>query len=87
VATSKRTPLTVAISKDEGETWNRVGNLYDDPDGWYCYTTISFTQGHVLLGHCAGDRSRENGLARSRIARFPADWLSRPNGKGQQKSR
>ena len=33
----KRTPLTVAISRDEGKTWIHKHNLLDDPDGWYCY--------------------------------------------------
>lgn len=49
----RRTPLTVTISKDEGKTWEKVKNIEDDPDGWYCYTAIHFTGKHVLLGHCA----------------------------------
>lgn len=71
----KRTPMTTAVSDDDGETWTHVRNLYDDPDGWYCYTAIAFRGDEVLLGHCAGDRTRENGLARSRITRVPVAWL------------
>ena len=41
----KRTPLTVAISRDDGKTWIRAHNLLDDPEGWYCYTAIDFAGG------------------------------------------
>jgi len=49
----KRTPLTTAISKDEGKTWKYIKNIHDDRDGWYCYIAIHFTNKHVLLGYCA----------------------------------
>ena len=52
----KRTPLNVAISRDEGQTWEHTRTLEDDPEGWYCYTAIAFVDGRVLLGYCAGDR-------------------------------
>lgn len=70
----KRTPLNVAISRNDGMTWERVRTLEDDPHGWYCYTAISFVGDFVLLGHCAGDR-RVNGLGTTQITRFPVDWL------------
>ena len=38
----KRTPYNIAISKDEGSTWEKMKNLEVDPDGWYCYTAIEF---------------------------------------------
>ncbi len=71
----KRTPLTVAISKDDGQTWIKKKNLETDPNGWYCYTAIEFVDNHVLLGHCAGDRSKYNGLERTEVLRFPVSWL------------
>ncbi len=67
----KRTPLTLAISKDEGQTWELVQNIEDNPNGWYCYTAIEFTKDGVLLGHCAGDRTKNNGLAESQITLIP----------------
>ena len=70
----KRTPFAVAISRDDGETWTNVKTLEDDPNGWYCYTAMDFVDGHVLLGHCAGDR-RSGGLNLTQITRFPIDWL------------
>lgn len=69
-----RTPYTVAVSRDEGMSWQHVKNLMDDPNGWYCYTALMFVGDHVLLGHCAGDR-RTGGLNRSQITRFPIAWL------------
>ncbi len=69
-----RTPYTVAISQDEGKTWDNFKNLADDPHGWYCYTALTFVDDHVLLGYCAGDR-RTGGLNLSQITRFPVRWL------------
>ena len=71
----KRTPLHVAVSQDEGKTWRHIKTLADNPHGWYCYTAIQFVDDHVLLGHCAGDRRKNNGLAESQITRFGLDWL------------
>lgn len=46
----RRTPLTVAISKDDGKTWIHIQNLLTDPNGCYCYTAIAFVRNRVLLG-------------------------------------
>ena len=74
----KRTPYAVAISKDDGRTWTAAKVLEDHPDGWYCYTAIHFVDGHVLLGHCAGNQTRGGaGLNTTQITRFPIDWLYR----------
>ncbi len=70
----KRTPYNIAISRDEGKTWEKIKTLEDDPNGWYCYTAMTFVGDHVLLGHCAGDR-RKGGLNITQITRVPLDWL------------
>ena len=70
----KRTPLSLALSKDDGLTWDRVANLETDPNGWYCYTAMAFTGTHILLGQCAGDRSTNNGLAQTQVLCLPLDW-------------
>ncbi|QEG02774.1 Sialidase A precursor [Stieleria maiorica] len=67
----KRTPLSLATSSDGGATWSPSITLFDNPDGWYCYTALEFTPDAVLLGHCAGDRTKNNGLAESQITRLP----------------
>lgn len=71
----KRTPFNLAISKNEGITWENKKTLENDPNGWYCYTAINFIDDHVLLGHCAGDRETGNGLSTTQITRLSLDWI------------
>ena len=74
----KRTPLCVAISRDEGRTWERTKPIEDDPLGWYGYTAIFFTDDdHVLLSHGAGHWPEKRLLATTQITRFSLDWLYR----------
>ncbi len=49
-SSGRRTPLTVAISRDDGKTWIHAQNLLTDPHGCYCYIAIAFVKHHVLLG-------------------------------------
>ncbi len=72
----KRTPFTVAVSRDDGLTWEHVRNLEDDPNGWYCYTAMEFVDDAVLLGLCAGDR-RTGGLNTTEVLRVETDSLYR----------
>jgi len=74
----KRTPLTCAISRDEGDTWINVTDIETDPWGWYCYTAIAIAGDHVLLAHTAGDTRENNGLAKVQITRLPVAWLYGP---------
>jgi sialidase-1 len=71
----KRTPYNVAISKNEGKTWDHIKTIEDDPDGWYCYTAIHFAGKDVLLGHCAGRRSEGTGLAITHATRLSLDGI------------
>jgi sialidase-1 len=71
----KRTPLTAAISKDEGDHWINIKDIATDPHGWYCYTAIAFADEHVLLAHSAGDQREGHGLDTLQITRLPVDWL------------
>jgi sialidase-1 len=48
-STRQRTPLTCALSQDEGKTWRHIKNLEDDPKGRFCYTSITFVKDRVLL--------------------------------------
>ena len=72
----KRTPLTVAISRDEGQTWIRAHNVLDDPEGWYCYTAMHFHGRRVLLGFNAGGHGLPR-LSRTSIAWFDIRQLYR----------
>jgi sialidase-1 len=70
----RRTPLCLAISRDEGSTWSRSEVIEPDPAGWYCYTSITFVQDRMLLTYCAGDRDI-GGLNRLKIVALSKDWL------------
>ncbi|OYT31323.1 MAG: hypothetical protein B6U94_03575 [Thermofilum sp. ex4484_79] len=42
-----RAPLSLAISKDEGETWKKALDLEPSLDHTYCYTSITFKDNHI----------------------------------------
>ena len=67
-----RTPLTLAISKDEGKTWINRRTLEGDPKGWYCYFAVLEKDDALLLGYGAEGVQ----LNRSRLTRVPLAWLS-----------
>ena len=75
-AARPRTPLTLAISKDDGKTWLRPRNLLASPTGWYCYTAIYFTKGRVLLAFVMGGDGLP-GLSKMDLAYFPVKALYR----------
>lgn len=70
----KRTPLVAAVSADGGNTWPAAKLIETDPDGWFCYTAMHFTDDALLIAYCAGD-SKVGRLARLRIRRIELDWL------------
>ena len=70
---NKRVPLSTAISKDDGKTWQNVRVLEGNPRGHYCYIAIHPVQDAVLLGYCA-----MSGLGHSRVTRVPVAWLYAP---------
>ncbi|MEN8202426.1 MAG: sialidase family protein [Bacteroidota bacterium] len=70
-----RTPLTMAISKDEGRSWERVKNIQEDPEGWYCYTAIAFTERGLLLAYCSDDLRESKRLSTTRITRISNKWI------------
>ncbi|MBG6233527.1 hypothetical protein IWX76_000082 [Pedobacter sp. CAN_A7] len=67
-AKDQRTPLTIAISKDDGKSWVHVKNIETDPDGWYCYMAIHFDKNNVLLSYCAGSQKQKTHLSVTDIA-------------------
>jgi hypothetical protein len=74
----KRTPLCVALSKDDGRTWTKSRIIEADPDGWFCYTSMTFVDNRVLLSYCAGDK-QVGGLNRLKVLALSKDWLYPPS--------
>ena len=70
-----RSPLTMAISKDDGKTWEKKKQIESDPYGWYCYTAIQFFGDYVLLGHATGNTDEYPGLAATQVTRLSLDWV------------
>lgn len=72
----RRSPLNTAVSRNEGQTWEHVKTLHDDPDGWYCYTAVRFLDnGEFLMGYCAGNRSDGTALSITNITKANIGWL------------
>ncbi|MFO7975661.1 MAG: sialidase family protein [Candidatus Hydrogenedentota bacterium] len=70
----KRTPFAAAISRDEGQTWENVRLLENDPNGWYCYTALEFVGDFALVGHCAGNPTVGR-LSRTQVLRVHIPWF------------
>jgi sialidase-1 len=67
----KRTPLTAAISSDEGKTWKNLCNLEDKAEQAYAYTSITFFRDRALLTYYVG----EGGRISSRFRSLPVNWF------------
>jgi sialidase-1 len=72
-----RTPLTLAVSRDDGRSWQTIGDLEPDPTHGFCYTAIHGTADAVLLAYCCGGGAT-GVLQDSRIRRIPLTALEQP---------
>ncbi|SIO41095.1 sialidase-1 [Singulisphaera sp. GP187] len=70
---SKRTPLTAAVSTDEGRTWSFRRNVENDPTKYYAYTSVVFDRGRALLTYYVGDS--KTGRISSRFRSVPIAWF------------
>ncbi|MBK8506001.1 MAG: exo-alpha-sialidase [Saprospiraceae bacterium] len=71
----QRTPLNMAISKDEGVSWQNIKELESDPDGRYCYTAIEFIDGAVLLGYASGSQSAKTHWGLTKVIKVEIPWI------------
>jgi len=69
----KRSPLTAAISSDEGKNWHHVRHLEVDPFQSYAYTSILFHKDRVLLSNYVHDS--KSGRISSRFRSLPVRWF------------
>ncbi len=71
-----RTPLSLALSSDDGLTWSDSIPIDADPNGWYCYTAIDWIDDSLLLAHVAGRQDEKNQeLATSVIRKLPLSQI------------
>jgi sialidase-1 len=67
----QRTPLTAAVSSDEGRTWRHVRNLETDKTRTYSYTSLIFVQDRAVMSYWEGEGSRLS----SRFRSLPVSWF------------
>jgi sialidase-1 len=68
-----RTPLTAAVSSDEGRTWKHTRNLEDNREEGYAYSSITFVGGRVLLSYYV-DGGKPRRIS-SRFRSLPVAWF------------
>jgi len=73
-----RNPLTVAISKDEGQTWQNIKNIEDRRPGASSTPALTFVGDEALVTYNTQPRKlRERQLYSIRLKIFPIDWFYR----------
>ncbi len=69
----KRTPLTAAISRDEGETWTVVGNLESDSSRTFSYISLIFVGDRAVMSYW----DQGKGGYSCRFRSLPVAWFYR----------
>jgi hypothetical protein len=74
---SRRTPLTCAVSRDEGETWTDIRNIEEDRKKTYCYTSVTFVGEKALLTYYISEETPdgERVLANLKLKVLDQDWF------------
>jgi len=69
----KRTPLTAAVSSDEGKTWRQVRDLETQTEEAYAYTSIAFHRDRAVLSYYV--QEAKTGRISSRFRSLPVSWF------------
>jgi sialidase-1 len=69
----KRTPLTAAVSRDDGRTWSFRRDLETDSSHTFAYTSVTFHRGRALLTYYV--REEKSGRISSRVKSLPIAWF------------
>lgn len=72
-----RTPLTAAISSDEGRTWKNIKNIEDATTHCWAYTSITFHRDQVYLTYYEWPREQIKHFSQTslKLQILPADWF------------
>ena len=68
-----RTPLTAAVSSDEGRTWSNVRDLESRSDQTYSYPSLLFVGHRAVISYYVCDQ--ETGRVSSRFRSLPVAWF------------
>jgi hypothetical protein len=66
----KRNPLSTAVSRDEGETWEHIRNLEDAPDDAWAYPAVTWIGRRALITYF----NYKGGLS-LKLRSLPAAWF------------
>ena len=79
-ALKRRFPLTTAISRDDGKTWESFHNLDQDPFHSYSYTSILFLKDRALFTYYAGPGPVGKGdrFWHLKLKAVPLGWFYEP---------
>jgi len=70
-----RNPLTAAISRDEGQTWEHFRNIEDAPDDAYTYPSVTFVGDTALVTYF----DYKGGISLF-LKRIPVAWFDASGG-------
>jgi sialidase-1 len=70
-----RTPLTAAISRDDGETWERRRDLEGDPAFWHAYTSVTFLDDRALMTYWVDERYSGERLLHLKLRSVDVEWF------------
>lgn len=70
---SRRNPLAMAMSKDEGETWENLKNIETDNRFSYSYPSLTFIKDLILLTYYLDDE--KNLLVHLKLKAIPVQWI------------
>ena len=73
----RRTPLVIAISRDDAKTWAEHTVIEGSPAHGFCYPAMHFRPDGILLAYCCGTSNGESGeavLNDLRITFVEIDW-------------
>ena len=76
-AEEMRTPLTAAISRDEGLTWEHARDLETARDLWFAYVSVTFVDDRALLTYWVDEHFEEPRLMHLKFRSLPIDWFYR----------
>ena len=69
----KRTPLSLAISQDDGKSWRKVADLETSKTQTFAYTSLCFVQARAVMSYYV--RDEETGQISSRFRSLPISWF------------
>ncbi|WP_164100827.1 sialidase family protein [Candidatus Laterigemmans baculatus] len=69
----RRTPLTAAISSDEGKSWQHLRNLQSRGDRTYAYTSLTFVGGRAVMSYW--DQDAGSSQYSARFHSLPVGWF------------